>query len=257
MSLLPTFTTLGSGPTVMLLHDADGGHLTFAPQVEALAASGFRAVAWDMPGYGRSAPIGSYSFKALAERCIALLEALQVDSASLVGHGMGGMVAVEVALRRPDLVRRLVLCGALPVWPAEATEPLLAPRLAALDAGQSMAQIADWLVPQLAGPDALPEGLQLARHAMGEVHPSTYRRALEALTGFDRRSALASLHLPTLAIAGEHDRIAPPEAAGGWALIPGAEGARLPGVGHWPQLEAPEAFDALLLDFLRRRPVLH
>ena len=66
-ALLPTFTTLGSGPTVLMLHDADGDHLTFAPQVETLATSGYRAVAWDMPGYGRSAPVEPYTFKALAQ----------------------------------------------------------------------------------------------------------------------------------------------------------------------------------------------
>ena len=57
MAVLPTFTTLGSGPTVLMLHDADGDHLTFAPQVETLASTGYRAVAWDMPGYGHSPPI--------------------------------------------------------------------------------------------------------------------------------------------------------------------------------------------------------
>ena len=51
-----------AGPTVLLLHDADGDHLGFAPTLETLAAAGYRAVAWDMPGYGGSAPVEPYNF---------------------------------------------------------------------------------------------------------------------------------------------------------------------------------------------------
>ncbi len=73
---VPSFTILGSGPTILMLHGIGGGHLAFAPQVETLASSGYRAVAWDMPGYGRSAPIEPYTFKGLAHSCITLIEAL-------------------------------------------------------------------------------------------------------------------------------------------------------------------------------------
>ena len=67
---LPKFMTLGSGPTVLMLHGIGGGHRAFAPQVETLASLGYRAVAWDMPGYGRSAPIEPYGFKGLVFRRI-------------------------------------------------------------------------------------------------------------------------------------------------------------------------------------------
>src|SRR4030095_11302012 len=69
---LPTCPVRGGGPTVLMLHGIGGGHLAFAPQVETLASSGFRAVAWDMPGYGHSPPIEPYTFKGLAQRRIAL-----------------------------------------------------------------------------------------------------------------------------------------------------------------------------------------
>ena len=118
MSLIPVFSALGAGPTVLMLHDADGGHRTFAPQVEVLASSGYRAVAWDMPGYGHSAPIDPYAFKGLAERCLALVEALQCGPVTLVGHGMGAMLALEVAVRQPAQVGRLVLCAGGPALDA-------------------------------------------------------------------------------------------------------------------------------------------
>lgn len=101
--MLPHFTTLGHGPTVFMLHDADGGHLSFAPQVEMLASLGYRAVAWDMPGYGYSPPIEPYSFKGLAQSCIALLEALRCDKVTLVGHGMGAMIAEKSRCATPSV----------------------------------------------------------------------------------------------------------------------------------------------------------
>ena len=254
MSLLPTFTTLGSGPTVLMLHGIGGGHLAFAPQVESFASSGYRAVAWDMPGYGHSAPIEPYTFKGLAESCIALIEGLTCEHLVLVGHSMGGMVAQEVVARRPELVSRLVLCGTSPAFgkpDGEWQRAFVAERTAPLQSGKTMAELAEVLVPQMIGPGALPEGVQLARHCMGLVNPSTYRRALEALVTFDRRANLPHIHVPTLLLAGEHDRNAPAPVMRKMAqAIAGSTFLELPGVGHLQNLEAPEAFDAAVLNFL-------
>ena len=252
MSLLPSFSLLGSGPTVLLLHDADGDHLTFAPQLETLAAAGYRAVAWDMPGYGRSAPVEPYGFKGLAQRCLLLLDALQCDEATLVGHGLGAMLALELALRAPLRVRRLVLCAGGPPLDAAATAAWAAPRLAALDEGLPMTEMAARLVAADAGPAALPEGLLLARHTLGRVHGATYRRALQAVASFARSAPeLMRLHQPALLIAGTQDRCTPPEALQALAhVLPDARLVQLHGVGHWPQLEDPEGFEAALLDFL-------
>lgn len=262
MAVLPTFTTLGSGPTVLLLHDADGDHLTFAPQVETLATAGYRAVAWNMPGYGRSAPVEPYTFKALAQSCLALIDALQGGPVTLVGHGMGAMVALEAAVRNPSQVRRLLLCAGGPALDAQAMDDWVAPRLGALkalDAGGSMEQLAQTLVPQFIGTGALPEGVRLASHALGQVYPGAYRRALEALSTFDRgASALAQLAIPALLVGGELDRCTPPAALEALAqVMPDAQTVLLPHIGHWPQLEDPEGFDAALLDFLAQRRVLH
>ena len=262
MAALPTFTTLGSGPTVLMLHDADGGHLTFAPQVETLASAGYRAVAWDMPGYGRSAPVEPYTFKALAQSCLALIEALQCGPIALVGHGMGAMVALEAAVRAPSQVSRLVLCAGGPALDAQATEDWVNPRLQALkalDSGGNMEQLAQTLVPRFIGTGALPEGVRLASHALAQVYPGAYRRALEALPLFDRgAAALAHLNVPTLLLGGDLDRCTPPDALEALAqVLPDAQTLSLPHVGHWPQLEDPEGFDGALLDFLARRRLLH
>ncbi|MDF2462119.1 MAG: alpha/beta fold hydrolase [Ramlibacter sp.] len=265
---MPAFTTLGAGPTVLMLHGIGGGHLAFAPQVETLASSGYRAVAWDMPGYGHSAPIEPYTFKGLAQSCIKLIEALlQADDEKrpgviLLGHSMGGMVAQEVVARRPELVNKLVLCGTSPSFgkpEGDWQRQFIEQRTAPLDAGKSMADLAEVLVPQMVGPGSLPEGVRLATHCMAQVPASTYRRALEALVTFDRRANLAQIGVPTLLVAGEHDRNAPPAVMKKMAqAIPNSTYIEMRGIGHLQNLEAPDDFDGLLLNFLALpRELLH
>jgi 3-oxoadipate enol-lactonase len=262
MSTLPTFTTLGAGPTVLMLHGIGGGHLSFAPQVESFASSGWRAVAWDMPGYGHSAPIEPYTFKGLAESCITLIESLRCEHVVLVGHSMGGMVAQEVVARRPELVSRLVLCGTSPAFgkpDGDWQRAFIAERTAPLDAGRSMADLAETLVPQMVGPGSLPEGVRLATHCMGTVPAATYRRALECIVTFDRRASLPHILVPTLLVAGEHDRNAPPAVMKKMAgAIPHSTYIEMKGIGHLLNLEAPDEFDALVLNFLSLpEPLLH
>lgn len=252
--IIPAFTVLGGGPTVLMLHGIGGGHLSFAPQVETLASSGYRAIAWDMPGYGHSAPIEPYTFKGLAQSCITLIESLQCGDVALVGHSMGGMVAQEVMARRPELVSKLVLCGTSPSFgkpDGDWQREFIAQRTAPLDAGKSMSDLAEILVPQMVGPGSLPEGVRLATHCMGLVPASTYRRALEALVTFDRRTALTRISVPTLVIAGEHDRNAPPAVMKKMAdAISGSTYLEMKGIGHLQNLEAPDDFDGFLLNFL-------
>ncbi len=259
--MIPTFTTLGSGHTVLMLHGIGGGHLAFAPQVETLASQGYRAVAWDMPGYGRSPPIEPYTFKGLAQSCITLIEALQGGPVTLLGHSMGGMVAQEVVARRPELVSRLILCGTSPSFgkpDGDWQREFISQRTAPLDAGQTMADLAAVLVPQMIGPGSLPEGVKLATHCMSGVNAAAYRRALECIVTFDRRANLPHIHVPTLLVAGEHDRNAPSAVMQKMAgAIAGSTFIEMKGIGHLQNLEAPEEFDALVLNFLALPRTLH
>lgn len=262
MSQLPKFSILGSGHTVLMLHGIGGGHLAFAPQLETFALAGYRAVAWDMPGYGFSSPIEPYTFKGLAESCIHLIESLQGTKdkgITLLGHSMGGMVAQEVIARRPDLISRLILSGTSPAFGrkpdgsyAEAwSAKFVSDRQAPLDAGKSMADVANVLVPQMVGPGALPEGVKLAMRCMGDVPAATYRRALEALITFDRQTDQKRIAVPTLLLAGEFDKSAPPSVMKAMAqTIVGSQYAEIPGIGHLTNMEAPDEFDAFVLSFL-------
>lgn len=261
MPALPHFTTLGRGHTVLMLHGIGGGYRAFAPQVETLAMAGYRAAAWDMPGYGSSPPIEPYTFKGLADSCLALIDALVPpgEPITLVGHSMGGMVAQEVVMRWPQRVGRLVLCGTSAAFGQRRdgqadtawAERFVQQRTAPLDAGQTMAELAEVLVPQMVGPGSLPEGVQLALRCMADVPPSTYRRALQALVQFDRSAALAHIPVPTLLLSGRFDRNATPQAMQTMAeQIPNAWHTTLEGVGHLMNLEDPDAFDGALLAFL-------
>ncbi|PUE33544.1 alpha/beta fold hydrolase [Limnohabitans sp. Jir72] len=262
--LLPHFTALGAGPIVLMLHGAGGNFRSFAPQVERLAHAGYKAVAWDMPGYGHSVPVEPYGLKGLAHSAIALIEALlpadapaPERSVHLVGHGLGGMVAQELIMRRPDLVRSLVLVGSTSGpdsgWASDAERQTMLLDAAWDDHPQHWAQS---VVDAQVGPLALAEGVMLASHCMAQVSPVTYRHALQAQAVFDRDAALPLIHVPTLLITGEHDRLAPVAAIERMARrIQCCRWVQMPGVGHWLPLESPEAFDALLMDFLDEPPV--
>jgi pimeloyl-ACP methyl ester carboxylesterase len=257
MPTLATFSMLGHGPTVLMLHGSGGSFRSFAPQVEVLASLGFRGVSWNMPGYAHSVPVEPYSFMGLAASCAYLIETLMAEaqqrSVALVGHGMGGMLALEMAMRRPDLVRQLVLVAtATAVLPGDGYDRHIVQGLRWLDEAQDMQTTADTLLPRLVSPGALPEGVRLATFCQSQVHAATWRRALEAMRGFDRRAALGHIAAPTLVVAGEHDRVAPPETLSALAhAIPGAELATLPAAGHLPHLEQPDAFDEALVHFLQ------
>jgi 3-oxoadipate enol-lactonase len=256
---------LGSGPTILMLHGIGGGSQAFAPQLESFSSRGFRAVAWDMPGYGSSSPIEPYTFKGLAQSAAALIETLDPSGANapviLLGHSMGGMVAQELIARRPGLVRALVLSGTSAAFgntDGAWQQRFINERMAPLDAGRQMSDVAAQLVPGMVGVTALPEGVRLAREVMSNVPAATYRAALSALVTFDRKNNLENIRVPTLLIAGEQDKNAPPAVMQRMAQrIAHAEYLELAGVGHLANLEAPELFDAAVLSFLARRKALH
>jgi pimeloyl-ACP methyl ester carboxylesterase len=246
---------------VVLLHGVGGGREAWGDAMSGtgsmLAKAGYSAVAVDLPGYGDSAAVEPYDMAGLARAVIELIEALQPQRCALVGHSMGGMVAQEVMAWAPQHVQALVLSAtsaafgkADGAWQAE----FLAQRLAPLDAGRGMAALAPGLSLGMASPLASHDAVARAALLMSAVPEATYRRALQAIAGFDRRQSLRELRLPVLCLAGAHDRNAPSAAMQRMAsLIDGAEYVNLPGVGHLANMEAPAPYNRALVDFLRRR----
>ncbi|HWQ14269.1 MAG TPA: alpha/beta fold hydrolase, partial [Roseiflexaceae bacterium] len=104
-------------PVALFLHGWGDSKEIWRPALAALAARGRRAIAPDLPGHGGSQLAGAARMAHLAERVVALAEARGLRSFDLVGHSMGGNVALELALARPALVRRLVLVAPAALGP--------------------------------------------------------------------------------------------------------------------------------------------
>jgi pimeloyl-ACP methyl ester carboxylesterase len=127
----------------------------------------------------------------------------------------------------------------------------VADRLGPLDAGKTMADLAPKMVDRMIGPAADPAGRAHAVEVMSAVPADTYRAAVRCLVGFDERANLGRIALPVLCLAGEKDPNAPATVMERMAgRIPGARYVCLAGVGHLPNLEAAQAFDAAILSFL-------
>jgi pimeloyl-ACP methyl ester carboxylesterase len=240
------------GPLVVLLHGLGGSRISWEPQLAALAAAGFRALAWDQPGYGASDPPPAWNFGVLTTAAARWIERVD-ERAHVVGLSFGGMVAQHLALAHPVLVKSLVLADTSPAFgldgettPEDWTEARLAP----LRAGETPATIAEGVLRSIMAPDA--HGLEEATAAMSRISPLALEDAVRCLTTHDVRDRLHEIDVPTLVVVGEHDRETPPSYSEHLAAsIPGARLVVVPGAGHLTPTERPDAFDAELVAFLR------
>ena len=256
---LPAFSDCGHGRVaVLLLHGIGGGRSIWSDAASgtasALAGAGFRAIAVDFPGYGDSA--GEPTQGGMVQGVLDVIGQVGAERTVLLGHSMGGMVAQAVVARAPQRVQGLVLtCTSAAfgkadgAWQAE----FVAQRLAPLDAGLGMRGMAEKLVPGMVSSAAPAAALSSSIDVMARVPEASYRVALAAIAGFDGRAALAQIAVPTLLLAAQHDRTAPPEVMQRMAArIVGSEYVCLANAGHIANVEAPAAFNAAVLDFLRR-----
>jgi len=194
------------------------------------------------------------TFPALAAALKALLDSLGIQCAHLIGHSIGGMVAQEFAAAFPGRVGSLVLYATSPAFgrtDGDWQREFLNARLAPLDAGRKMAELAPSIVGSLVGDGADAEGVARATTAMGRVKEDAYRAAMHCLVTFDKRDALAGLACPVLVLAGAEDNNAPARMMERMAAkIPGARFEVIAGAGHLANFERPAAFRAAIADFL-------
>jgi 3-oxoadipate enol-lactonase len=241
------------GPPVVFLHGVGGDHSAWRPQLLHFADR-FRCLAWDMPGYGASPPPAAMTFPTLARSLLDLLDGLQLPTVHLVGQSLGGMIAQEFAAAHPDRLRSLVLVATSPAFgKADKAwqQKFLDDRLGALDRGMTMPELARANIARIIGRDADPLGVAIATACTANIPVAGYRQAVTMILGFDRRAELARIAVPTLAIAGGVDTVAPaPMMEKMAAQIPGAKFLAVEGAGHLVNLEQPGVFNRALAQFL-------
>nr|WP_233571376.1 alpha/beta hydrolase [Nocardiopsis sp. Huas11] len=223
--------------------------------VPALAAH-HHVLRVDLPGCGRSPTAVSYDVSVQAGRVAALLDELGLRSVTVVGHSSGGYVATALAEQRPDLVRSIVLISSGPSLDALLPQPfllrvLLGPPLGALLwSSRSDAMIRKGIRATAARPVDVPDDVVAElRGTPYRVFRTVLRRNTEYVADRSVPERLATLGVPVLVIFGAADPRWEPSSAHQYDVVPNTRVEQLPGVGHMPMLEAPEATSELLLDF--------
>jgi 3-oxoadipate enol-lactonase len=239
---------------LVFLHGIGGAARAWRGQLNAFGDR-YLAIAWDMPGYGGSAPLPTVSISTLADALRDFLLQVGATKPILVGHSIGGMIVQQLLSKSPGLARAIVLAQTSPAFgkpDGEWQRSFIDARLGPLDRGETLASLAPSLVGELAGDDPDVGGMALARDCMAAVPETTYRATMMALMGFDLRHALKNIAVPTLVLSGSKDNNAPaPMMAKMASYIPSAKYVEIAGAGHLVNLEHAEAFNTALDQFLK------
>ncbi|NNN36758.1 alpha/beta hydrolase [Streptomyces sp. S3(2020)] len=251
------YTDTGSGIPVVLLHSGYVDHRFWDAQIPALAA-GHRVIVPDVRGHGWSAN-ATEPFR-WADDLAGLLRHLDAGPAVLVGLSMGGVIATDTVLEYPDLVRAVVTCGAATgdfQYSDPWTKEIQAEYARTLGAGDIEGWLAAFarVVPgehrtlddiALEIPRRLRE---MALHSISKHTPGEPNRLVPVTDSWSRAP---KIDVPVLALNGTLEPAEMLDAAERLArTVPDGRAVTIDGVGHYPNLEKPEEFDAILLDFLR------
>jgi pimeloyl-ACP methyl ester carboxylesterase len=269
-----------NGKTVLLLHGKNFSAAYWAPTIRSLRTAGFRVIAPDQIGFGKSSKPSSYqySFAELAGNTRALLASLGVTSSVVVGHSMGGMLAIRYALLFRDNTEKLALVDPIgledygAVLPYRSVDELYRRELA-----QTPEKIREYERKAYFGGEWKPEYEDLIALPSGWIrHPEyptvawaaalTTEMILTQPVVYD----LPRVRVPTLFIIGQRDRAAvgkdaaPPAVASSLGdfptlgrkaahAVPGAKLVEIPGAGHLPQIDNFVTYEKALLDFLTEK----
>ena len=274
MMYMDVMPTLPNGQTVLLLHGKNFGADYWAHTLSALSAQGYRVIAPDQIGFGRSSkPEIVYSFDLLVDHTLRLLDTLNIRRTAIVANSMGGMLGVHLARRHPERVTALVLENPLGLEDYRLSiPPQDSAQLVKLEMAQTPASYRSFLKSYFPNWAPSNERLveQFARVQLSGEYPRYARvsaATYQMIYNGPIFNELPQLSVPTLLAIGQADRtvfgrrFAPPEAVkalGNFpqlgkaanAAIPGSKLVAFEGVGHVPHLEAPEPFHAAVLEFL-------
>ena len=240
-------------PTVVFIHGAQHDHSVWILQSRYLAHHGFGVLAVDLPGHGRSSGPALGSVEAMADWLIALLGAAGVTRASLVGHSMGSLIAIETASRSPDRVARIAMVGtAVPMRVGD--ELLTATRddePGAIDMINIWSHSSYAQKPSNPGPGFWVVGQN--KRLMERMDPGVLHADFAACNAYaNGLAAAATIKCPVLFILGRRDAMTPLKAAAALRqAIPAATAVEVAASGHALMAEAPDAVLEALRAFLR------
>lgn len=216
----------------------------------------FRCIAVDLRGHGLSdKPHGEYSVSLFASDVSALLTAIGAAPAHIVGLSLGGMVAQQLGIAHPHVVRSLALLNTLPgVWPP--TGEILRVGLQRFRPGPapSMTEIAASVAGSLF--PRTEDGMlrQMVEQRLGSNDPDAYRRATLAVARYRPGNALFRITCPVLIVAGDSDRVVPGEYQARLRRgLPHAEFVTVCGGGHACNVDYADVVNTAVLDFLERQ----
>jgi pimeloyl-ACP methyl ester carboxylesterase len=238
---------------VLLLHGLGSSSWSWRHQLADLAPD-YHVVAWDAPGYGHSIdPDEGWSVGDYAEALAGFVAELELGDVHLVGHSMGGVIALAFCREHQDVLSSLVLAdsycggGSRPTSDSSRVERRIEDFRT-----HSREQFARLRVPSLLGPEVSEALVEEAVRIMSEVRSPAYEIANLALLAADVRDVLAEVRVFTSVVCGEHDSVTPVDESRRLAEgIPGAVLSILPGAGHLTNQEQPERFNTLLRSHLQ------
>lgn len=252
------FIEFGHGRPIILLHGIGNSGRAWGPQIPPLVEAGYRVIVPDHAGHGASAPLSApFGVDDIAGDVEKLCEQLDIDDLDVVGLSLGGMVALELALRHPTRIGRLIVANsfdktATPEFHdmAQGWATIFARPDGAL---QSLEQ--SW--PTLVSPEfqATAAGLQTYQvwHGIAAMADG-YSLACVArgIGTFDASARMAQLEMPTLFISGSLDRMSPPETSQRMAeQVSHGQHTMIAGAGHISNADSADEFNKRLLEFLR------
>lgn len=236
-------------PTIMFANSL-GTTLHLWDGVVPLLSDGLRIVRYDMRGHGQSdAPNAPYTMGQLISDAEAICDALDVRDALFVGLSAGGMVAQGLAIKRPDIIRAMVLSNTA----AKIGSPQMWQDRIDMVNTKGLDAMADSVMQRWFGRDFYGTPAMKPWQDMLTATPAQgYAGTCAAIAGTDFYTPTSGLRLPTLGVAGADDGATPPDLVRETVdLIPGSQFTLMPRVGHLPCVENPEAYAAILNQFLK------
>ncbi|HEY6635449.1 MAG TPA: alpha/beta hydrolase [Acidimicrobiia bacterium] len=244
-----SFQETGLGRPILLIHSLLTDRRAFDRVTPLLPG---RLIAVDLPGFGETTPAAP-EIEAFADLIAAGLAQISPDeTATVIGNGLGSFVALGLAIRRPDLVDRLVLVGAGATFPVDA-RPVFSNMIGMVESGGIGAVTPVALRRIFTEPylETHPEAAEERAGVLAETDPAAFVTACKALGVVDFTGTAATVAAPTLIVVGEADQATTPAmAAGLQAIIPDSRMVILPGIAHAPQLQDPEGFIEVITSFL-------